>query len=108
MEQTQNTQPIIKLKKAPPKLNELTLKQAKEYFEAGLKCSSIKFQSAVDNANKVPENFFSDLSENKERRAETSITEYGFILFKQRNAQGKEMYFGTATANMAHFVCKME
>lgn len=57
------------------------------------------FHSAINNADKTPENYFSDDSNVPSRRVQMWQTS-DFLVFKQRNAQKEDVYFYTPNANV--------
>lgn len=58
-----------------------------------------QFHSAVNNADKTPENYFSDDSNVASRRVQMWQTNE-FLILKQRNAQKEDVYFYTPNANV--------
>ena len=80
---------------APPILPENRLKKL---IESAIPVESTHFQNAVNNGSGTPENFFSEKSENSERRVEMWLAkEPDILIYKHK---GKLMW--TPTANCRH------
>lgn len=71
-----------------------------ELVKSAIQISELKLQSALDNVDKVPSEYYSELSNRADRRAEMWLTPY-FALLKQK---GK--WFGTSAANVKGFRVK--
>lgn len=72
-----------------------TNEKLKKLIETGIPCSEVIFQSAVNNADNIPENGFNEASDVGSRRAEMWLTSAPIMIFKQ-----KECLFWTALSNI--------
>lgn len=71
-----------------------------ELIQTAIQISELKLQSALDNVDKVPSEYYSELSNRADRRAEMWLTPH-FALLKQ-----KGQWFGTSSANVKGFRVK--
>ena len=76
----------------------VTLEQStiSRLIESGIPVHKAEFQSAVNNSDGVPENQFSEASQNASRRVEMWWTSCGLICLH------KDKYFVTPHANVKH------
>lgn len=93
---SENKKPELKTSLKDEKTtNPLILK----FIEGGIPVSRAEFHAAVNNVDGVPENMFSEKSENKGRRADMWWTPAGLICHQQ----GKYFVAPVATVRYAHF-----
>ena len=75
-----------------------------EMIKTAIPLSEVKFQSSVDTANKKPSEYYSENSNNPDRRAEIFLTPH--LVFCRQMQVNNGQWFGTSTANMKSFRVK--
>jgi hypothetical protein len=68
-------------------------------MESGIPCRLAKFHSAVDNAYRVPESYFSFDDQNKNRKADLWYTTTG-LLCRQLDPKGEGIFFIVPLSNV--------
>lgn len=79
--------------------------QLKKLIESGIPLSRVVFQSSVDNADRVPSNYYAEDSGRPDRRAEMWLTP-NYLFCKQKALSGEYVIFGTSAANVKDFRVK--